>query len=89
MTKKAMELSMSTVVVAIMLIIVLVVVVYIFVQRSNFFGKSLEGPTCGERNGKIVTGPCTEPGTYMIYAKEKADDKAPKMCCVPAEIKTT
>jgi hypothetical protein len=87
MTKKAMELSLSTVVVAIMLIIVLVVVVYIFIQRSSIFGKSIEGPTCTERGGNIIPkGPCPD-GKYMIYAKDKADDKDAKMCCVPIGLK--
>ena len=88
MNKKSMELSLNTVVVAIILLIVLIVLIFLFVTRSNIFGKSLE-MSCTERGGTIaVSLPC-DANHYLIYTKEKIDEKttALKPCCVPAELK--
>jgi flagellar basal body-associated protein FliL len=91
MKKKGMELSLNTVIIAVILIIVLVVVVYIFVQRSNIFGKSLEGPTCNDRGGTIkpVKEGCPS-DKYLIYINEKDQQGKTQLiaCCVPIESKS-
>ncbi len=86
MNKKSMELSLNTVVVAIILLIVLIVLIFLFVTRSNIFGKSLEGQACNERGGSpISSGPCPD-GYYMIYAKSTPDAKTATPCCVKIEL---
>ena len=93
MNKKAMELSLNTIVIAIIVIIVLIVVVFIFIQRSNVFGKSVD-PTCAERGGHC--SPCLE-NEYAIYsvrgcgspAAGQTIENARGTCCLPAEQKVT
>ena len=93
MNKKAMELSLNTIVIAIIVIIVLIVVVFIFIQRSNVFGKSVD-PTCAERGGncrKVCLD--TEYAIYSIRGctaegVTATEDKSRGTCCIVTEQKT-
>ena len=92
MNKKAMELSLNTIIIAIIVVIVLIVVVFIFVQRSSIFGKSID-TICTERGGHCA--PCDPSKEYEIYSIKgcgtapagQPAENARGTCCMPAEQK--
>ena len=81
MNKKAIELTMSTIIVAVLVLIVLAVLSYILLTQSTLFRSSLK---CESRGGDCQPSPCTEQKPIQAFKGCYVDKTYYKdyYCCI-------